>query len=336
MARGTDRLPALIRPMLATLGPLPPPPGRDADWGFELKWDGVRAVAYVSGQSVRLMSRTDRDMTGSYPELAGLTAAVDRPVVLDGEIVAFDVGGRPSFSRLAHRIQAGQPGRSLLAAIPVHYLLFDVLHLGSTSLLGRTFLDRRAALEELEPTGRAWGLSPVWFGGGADVLQASRQQGLEGVVAKRLASTYRPGMRGRDWIKTKNLRVQEVVVGGWIPGQGRREGQIGSLMLGVPAPPGGDPLRTGGGLRYVGNVGTGFTAAVLADLARRLAPLAQASSPFTVGSPVPALVTRTARWVRPEIVGEVAYAELTSEGTMRHPSWRGYRPDKRPAEVRLE
>jgi bifunctional non-homologous end joining protein LigD len=107
-------------------------------------------------------------------------------------------------------------------------------------------------------------------------------------------------------------------------------------MLGVPAPPGSDPQRTGGGLRYVGNVGTGFTAAVLADLARLLAPLAQAGSPFTAGNPVPALVARTARWVRPEIVGEVAYAELTSEGTMRHPAWRGYRPDKRPAEVRLE
>jgi bifunctional non-homologous end joining protein LigD len=316
--------------MMATSGPLPPPPGRDPDWGFELKWDGVRAVAYVTGGSVRLLSRTDRDMTRSYPELAGLAAAADRPMVLDGEVVAFDAGGRPSFSQLAYRIQAAAVTPALRAAIPVHYLLFDVLHLGGESLLGRTFAQRRAVLEELAPAGPAWSLSPVWFGGGADVLTASRRQGLEGVVAKRLASTYRPGTRGRDWIKTKNVRMQEVVVGGWIPGRGRRDGQIGSLMLGVPDPA--DPLR----LRYLGNVGTGFTAAALADLASRLAPLARAVGPFTAGNPVPSLVLRSARWVRPELVGEVAYAELTPDGTLRHPSWRGLRPDKHPADVHLE
>lgn len=138
------RLPGLIRPMMATLGPLPQPPGRDGDWGFELKWDGVRAVAYVDGGSVRLLSRTDRDQTVSYPELAGLAAAIDRPVVLDGEIVAFDAGGRPSFSRLAHRIQAAVVTPALRASIPVHYLLFDVLHLDGESMLGRTFAARRA------------------------------------------------------------------------------------------------------------------------------------------------------------------------------------------------
>ena len=182
--------------------------------------------------------------------------------------------------------------------------------------------------------------SPAWVGGGADVLRASQDQGLEGVVAKRLASTYQPGARGRDWIKTKNIRIQEVVIGGWSPGQGRREGRIGSLLLGIPDPPGtpqtAAELAAGRGLRYIGNVGTGFTHQLLTDLARRLAPLAQHTSPFTAGAPVPREQARFAHWVAPVIVGEVAYGEFTPDGILRHPAWRGYRPDKRPVDVRQE
>ena len=137
-------------------------------------------------------------------------------------------------------------------------------------------------------------------------------------------------------IKAKNIRIQEVVIGGWSPGQGRREGRIGSLLLGIPDPARVADLAHGGGLRYIGNVGTGFTHQLLADLTRRLTPLAQPTSPFTAGDPVPREQARHAHWVQPVIVGEVAYAEFTPDGILRHPSWRGYRPDKRPSEVRRE
>ena len=168
------------------------------------------------------------------------------------------------------------------------------------------------------------------------MLAASRERGLEGVVAKRITSAYRPGARSRDWIKTKNVRMQEVIVGGWTDGQGRRAGPIGALLLGIPDPPGNAELKHGGGLRYVGQVGTGFTASVLRDLERRLADALQDRSPFTAGDGVPRSHARGAHWITPTIVGEVAFAEWTRDHLLRQPSWRGYRPDKNPGEVRRE
>ena len=322
--------------MLATLGPLPPPPGRDDQWGFELKWDGIRAVTYISAGSLRLLSRTDKDMTSRYPELAGLASAVDGPLILDGEIVALNDRGIPSFTTLQQRMQIAHPPPELRAAVPVTYLVFDVLHHGGQPQLDRPYVERRQLLESLDLNGPTWRTPPAWFGGGGDVLRASQDQGLEGVVAKRLASTYQPGARNRDWIKAKNIRIQEVVIGGWSPGQGRREGLIGSLLLGIPDPGRTAELDYGGGLRYIGNVGTGFTHQLLTDLARRLTPLAQPASPFTAGNPVPREQARFAHWVQPVIVGEVAYSEFTPDGILRHPAWRGYRPDKQPADVRQE
>jgi bifunctional non-homologous end joining protein LigD len=333
MATTQPRATRLIRPMLATLGPLPPPPGEDGDWAYELKWDGVRAVAYLGAGPYRLLSRTDQDMTGRYPELAALADTYrDRELVLDGEIVAL-VDGRPSFSRLQQRMQVRLPEPDLVAAVPVVYLVFDVLHQDGRSLLTRPYRERRELLDELDPHGPHWQTPPAWFGGGQDVLAASRHRGLEGVIAKRATSAYRPGTRGRDWIKTKNIRMQEVVIGGWTEGQGRRTGTIGALLLGIPDPPGNARLRRGGGLRYVGHVGTGFTDATLHELHRRLDAAGQDSSPFTAGDGVPRPHARGAHWVTPTIVGEVAYAEWTPDDLLRHPSWRGYRPDKTPADV---
>ncbi len=274
-------------------------------------------------------------MTSRYPELAGLATAVAEPVVLDGEIVAF-AGGRPSFSRLQQRMQVGSPPPALVAAVPVTYLIFDLLHINSWSLLDLPYAERRQRLEQLDLAGPAWQTPPAWIGDGRPVLAASREQDLEGVVAKRLRSPYQPGRRSRDWIKTRNVRTQEAVIGGWNPGQGPRAGSIGSLLLGIPHPPGAADLDAGAGMRYVGNVGTGFTAAMLADLTRRLGELQQAASPFTAGAGVPREHARSAHWVTPALVGEVAYTEWTPDGTLRHPSWRGLRPDKRPPEVRLE
>lgn len=326
-----SRLPS-VKPMLATAGPLPPQ-SQDTEWGFELKWDGIRAITYVQAGSLRLLSRTDRDMTGSYPELAGLAAAAAEPLVLDGEIVAMGPAGRPSFSTLQQRMQVAFATPALVAQIPVTYLIFDVLYAGGRSMLDVPFAQRREVLEQLALAGSRWQTPPSWTGGGPQVLAVSQQQGLEGVVAKRLASLYRPGVRSAEWVKVKNVRVQEAVVGGWSPGQGRRAGAIGSLLIGIPDPPGNDELARGGGLRYIGHVGTGFTAVTLADLGRRLAPLHQEKSPFTVGGGVPREHARGVRWVRPELVGDVAYGEWTIEDVLRHPSWKGLRPDKTPAEV---
>jgi bifunctional non-homologous end joining protein LigD len=298
------------------------------DWAYEMNWDGVRAVVYVDGGRARATSRNDRDITVSYPELRALGAALGTTqVVLDGELVAFDQDGRPSFGTLQQRMHVadGAAARRLSARVPVVYVIFDVLHLEGRSLLREPYDTRRELLDTLELGGPSWQVSPVFSGPGRDVLAASRTQGMEGVVAKRHASTYEPGKRSQAWRKVKHVRTQEVIIGGWRPGNGRRAGRIGSLMLGIP---------DDGGLRYVGQVGTGFTEALLADLGARLARLERKSSPFAAA--LPSAVRRDARWVTPKLVGEVAFTEWTSDGLLRHPSWRGLRPDKSPDEVRPE
>jgi bifunctional non-homologous end joining protein LigD len=313
--------------MMAVPGVLPAP-DEDAQWGYELKWDGVRAVAYLDGGPLRLMSRNDRDVARSYPELAGLPAAVaPTRCVLDGEIVAFDHEGRTSFGRLQERMHVQDPAaaRRLAERVPVVYLVFDVLHVDSESTVSLPYRDRRRRLDDLAVDGPAWQVPPFFAGGGQDVLQASREQRMEGVLAKRLASVYRPGQRSPDWRKIKHVRTQEVVIAGWRPGGGRRAGMIGSLILGV---------NHDDGLHFVGGVGTGFTQRMLADLARTLAPLARERPPFV--HPLTTAEARDARWVSPTLVGEVAFAEWTHDGHLRHPSWRGLRPDKSAGDVRVE
>ena len=324
---GDEEFPELVRPMMAVPGELPPPAEDDA-WAYEMKWDGVRAVAYVRSGAVRLMSRNDLDVTRSYPEVAAPPAALAAgEAVLDGELVTFDVRGRPSFARLQERmhVRDAAVARRLAERVPVVYLVFDVLYLGGRSLLRTPYSERRTALAGLDLDGDAWRVPPSFGGPGADVMAASRETGLEGVVAKRLASVYLPGRRSPDWRKVKHIRMQEVVIAGWRPGRGRREGGVGSLILGVPG------LE---GLQHAGGVGTGFTDRMLDDLAARLAPLARPTSPFA--HELPRAETRDARWVEPRLVGEVVFTEWTPDGRLRHPSWRGLRPDKRPEEVRRE
>ncbi len=320
-----EPMPKLIRPMLATSGSLP---ARDDGWAFEFKWDGVRTVVYVEGGRARLMSRNDRDVTVSYPELSHAFEVLgSRDAVLDGEVVAFDDRGRPNFGLLQQRMHVLDPGRSrqLAERVPAAMLLFDVLFLDGRSTVDLPYRERRELLESLGLSGPNLG-TPPWFGGaGRDVLQAAREQGLEGVVAKRVASTYQPGRRSPDWIKVKHVRAQEVVVGGWTTGQGRRRNTLGALLLGIPEPQ---------GLAYVGNVGTGFTDAVLDELGRMLAPLEQRTSPFM--TPVPSRQAVGAHWVEPRLVGEVTFSEWTTDHRLRHPVWRGLRPDKSVSEVTRE
>jgi bifunctional non-homologous end joining protein LigD len=324
---GWQRLPELVKPMLAVPGALPAPVEEHA-WAYEMKWDGVRAVVYVAGGRARAMSRNDLDITVSYPELRALGLALGTTqVVLDGELVAFDERGRPNFSTLQQRMHVADAAaaRRLSARVPVVYVIFDLLHVDGRSLLPESYEMRRAQLDALRLAGASWQLSPVFDGPGVDVLAASRAEGMEGVLAKRRDSVYEPGKRTPSWRKVKHVRMQEVIVGGWRPGKGRREGKIGSLVLGIP---------DDGGLRYAGQVGTGFTDALLADLSSRLARLERKSSPFV--TVLPSAVRRDAHWVTPKLVGEVAFTEWTPDGLLRHPSWRGLRPDKSPEDVRLE
>jgi bifunctional non-homologous end joining protein LigD len=310
--------------MLATPGALPLASG---GWAHEMKWDGVRAIVECVGGQVHVTSRNDNDMTVSYPELHGLADAIGTDAVLDGEIVAFDRAGRPNFGLLQQRMHVAKASDALQRAqqTPAMLLAFDLLELRGVSLLREPYHGRRELLADLELTGRSWLVPPAFDGAAEDALAASRENGLEGIVAKRIDSRYQPGRRSRDWVKIKLIRTQEVVVGGWRPGQGRRESSIGSLLLGVPGPE---------GLRYAGHVGTGFTDAVLDSLSARLAKLERRTSPFS--EVLPTADRRDAHWVTPSIVGEVSFTEWTDEHRLRHPAWRGLRPDKAPGDVVYE
>jgi bifunctional non-homologous end joining protein LigD len=306
-----------VQPMLATAGTLPIGP----DWAYEFKWDGVRTLVDSSTSGLTLTSRLGNDVTVAYPELAGLAEVAD-DVLLDGEVVSL-VDGRPSFSALQSRmhVRKAVEARRLAARAPVTYLAFDVLRLYGVDLTGRAFRERRATLERLEVAGPHWTVSPL-FDDGPATAQAATENGLEGIVAKRLSSVYRPGYRTNDWIKVRFSHRQEFVVGGWEHGEGGRSGGIGALLLGV---------YEGPGLVYAGQVGTGFTAASLRAMEKRLRPYVVDSSPF-VAMP-PDVRGRPITWVRPEVVVEVEFAEWTVEGRLRFASFQGVRTDKRPEEV---
>jgi bifunctional non-homologous end joining protein LigD len=316
-------VPARVSPMMATLADALP--ADDEQWAYEMKWDGVRAVVHVDGGRPTAWSRNDIDITDTYPELRVMAESMGATqTVLDGELVALDPTGRPSFERLQPRMHVSGAARirRLTESVPVTFFVFDVLHLDGRSTLWMPYRERRALLEDLALSGPSWQTPPAWFGGGQDVLTAARDQGLEGVVAKQIESAYHPGARSRSWLKIKNLRTQEVLIAGWRPGQGRRADGIGSLLLAIPA---------AGGLHYAGKVGTGFTAAALQDLQRQLEPLATSHCPL--GDDLPRADARGAQWVEPELVGEVRFTEWTRDGRLRHPAWRGLRPDKRADQV---
>jgi bifunctional non-homologous end joining protein LigD len=321
---GFEPMPNLIRPMLAVLRDKLP--RDDAKWGYEFKWDGVRATTYIEGGRARVLSRNDKDVTAAYPEIRDLAESLGaRQMILDGEIVAMDEAGRPSFGALQPRMHVRQPAqiRRLMGEIPINYLLFDVLYLDGRPTIDLPYAERRELLESLKLSGPHWQTPPYFEGGGEAVLKASLEQGLEGVVAKALDSRYFPGKRSDCWLKVKNLRTQEVIIGGWKPGEGRRTNLIGSLLVGVP--------DKNGKLMYAGHVGTGFTERMLRDLGERLAPLESDDSPFA--DEVPRQDARDAHWVEPQLVGEVRFSEWTRDGRLRHPAWRGLRPDKSPSEV---
>jgi len=317
-------LPASLTPMLATAGR---PPARGlGEWAVEMKWDGVRALAFMENGRLRLGSRTGKDITATYPEVAGMARAIGhKQALLDGEIVAF-TDGHPDFEALQPRMHVSSAAQAVrLAQItPVTYLAFDVLQLDGRSLTGLPYSERHALLTSFFQNGSNW-LSPPNFDGEDldDVLTASRETGLEGVVAKRLDSRYEPGARTGNWLKVKNQLRQEVVVAGWKPGKGNRTGLIGSLLVGVH--------DDDGDLIYCGHVGTGFSDATLRMLTRKLESLRRQDSPFD--QPAPAEDVRNTVWVEPRLVAEVTLTRWTREGRMIAPVYHGLRDDKDPADV---
>jgi bifunctional non-homologous end joining protein LigD len=283
-------------------------------------------MTYVDGGRVRALTRNGNDVSEVYPELRGLGLQLGATsVVLDGEIVAMDDEGRPSFSKLQNRMQVRGAAhvRRAAAATPVNYLIFDVLYLDGRSLIDESYDERRSILESLELHGPDWVVTDAFTDvSGEKVFDVARSGGLEGVVAKLRTSRYQPGRRSDAWIKVKLTRTQEVVIGGWAPGKGNRQQTFGALLAGVP---GSD------GLEYVGKVGTGFTGEQQDELLALLRPLARDDSPFA--TPVPSAHRAGVTWVEPTVVGEVRFTEWTKDGQIRHPAWRGLRPDKDPSEV---
>jgi bifunctional non-homologous end joining protein LigD len=303
-----------LAPMLATLGSVAR--FSHTEWAFEGKWDGYRLLVDANHGDMKLITRSGRDVTGEYPGLRSLADALDdHHVVLDGEVVALDASGVPSFSEMQNRARATR----------IEFWAFDVLQLDGRSLLRAKYRDRRRVLETLAQDRDELIVHDQLSGNGDDALEQARKHRWEGVVAKRWDSTYQPGRRSRSWIKDKIWKTQEVVIGGWRQGTGGRTSSIGALMMGIPE---------GDGLRFVGRVGTGFTENELGRLKKTFAPLVTDESPFT--ERLSRQDATGVTFIRPELVGEVRYSEWTGDGRLRHPSWRGLRPDKSPDEVEAE
>jgi bifunctional non-homologous end joining protein LigD len=316
-----EPMPEHVKPMLARAGALPTD---EHAWAYEIKWDGVRAIAYSTPGELRLESRNLKAITAQYPELARLNRALSsHAAILDGEIVSFDEHGLPSFAALQRRMHVGSASqvKRLTKEAPVTYMIFDLLWLDGRSLMALPYGERRERLSALGLSGAAWQTPDHLTGKAEDVLAATAAQRLEGVVAKRLDSTYEPGARNGSWLKIKNFGRQELVIGGWLPGEGRRRERIGALLVGV--------YDGDGKLRYAGRVGTGFSDAELDKLAGLLGPLQREGSPFEAGERPP----RGAIFVEPKLVAEVEFTEWTKAGILRHPSYKGLREDKDAKEV---
>lgn len=285
-----------VAPMKATLGDLP---GDDDRWAYEIKYDGYRTLAFVDAGAVRLQSTNLRDVTDTYPELAGLAAGVHADTaVLDGELVVLDDAGRPRFDLIQRHTRPGV------------LFVFDVLRMGTHDTIGLPYEDRRRLLDQLVEPGDHWSVPSYRIGGGAELLAATGAQDLEGVMAKRLGSTYVPGKRSPNWRKIKHRRRVRVTVGGFTTGEGNRAGSFGSLLVGRP---------TDAGLVFAGGVGTGFDQRRLEQLTARLRAITTSECPFTQLPPTS--YRRHATWVEPALVAEIEIAEFTNDGLVRHASF---------------
>ena len=309
--------------MKAELGTLP----SGDDWAFELKWDGMRVQAscHPSGQASSrpeaqtiLRSISGRNITSGFPELMGLASHIGTSAIFDGEMVVFD-GDRPDFGRLQHRMHVGEPNQALISTYPAVYIIFDLLELDGNRLLEVDLANRRRLLNELCEDGPAWRVPPLVEGDGQALLDLAAQRGLEGVVAKKLSSRYRPGSRSGSWIKVKLTLRQEFVVGGWLPGHGQLDGQLGSLLVGI--------YDADGTLHFAGAVGSGLTERHRDQLANAF--VETQDRPFFEAP----ILDRPPVWVEPSQVVEVEYGSWPDGGSLRHPVFIGLRLDHNPADV---
>jgi bifunctional non-homologous end joining protein LigD len=318
-----EPVPRDLRPMLATAAEDLPPD--EQNWAFEMKWDGMRVILVIEAGQLTLTSRLGNDATSRFPELRALgDALAQTDMVLDGEVVALDDDGRPSFEQLQPRMQVGSASvaRRLAAERPVVCMLFDVLWLDGHSTCELPYTDRRKVLDGLALAGPTWQTPPTTTGDGEAVRQAAVELGMEGVVAKRLDSVYQPARRADSWRKVKITQGQELVVGGWLPGSGRLGGRLGSLLVGH---------YEDASLRYAGRVGSGLDERKRSLLESKLEPLARDTSPFVTTPKLP-----DPHWVEPELVVEVRFQNWTGAGILRAPRYRGLRDDKDPSEVARE
>lgn len=293
------------------------------EWIHEVKWDGMRVLVDVHDGRLTLTSRAGNDATASYPELAPL-AGLYEDMLLDGEVVALD-GGRPSFSALAERMHVADRRRAerLAAVRPVTLMLFDLLRLYGSDLTSQPLSARRELLERLDLAGPHWQV-PAVYADGDGLFEATRDQGLEGVVSKRLSSPYLPGRRSADWLKLPHRTTVSAVVGGWRPEIGTAD-RLGAVLLGVPSRQ---------GWRYAGRMGSGIAGKAQRRLAELLLPLRSERSPFA--TPVPALDARGAVWVKPRIVVEARVLAWTRDGRLRQPAYLGLRSDLTPEDLRAD
>ena len=295
------------------------------DWSYEMKWDGVRAIALVGPNAVELRSRAGNEITLGYPELQPLADSIGpTTAVLDGEIVAIDEQGRSNFQRLQSRMHLRDASTVARVAsqVPVTFMIFDLLWFDGHQLTELAYAERRSLLDRLGARGGAWDTPPSGLDGDV-AFTTSAQLGFEGVVAKRLESPYESGRRSQSWRKVKHQRRQEFVVGGWVPGQGGRANRIGALLLGV--------YDVDGALRYAGKVGTGFNDAELDRLGAELSTRPADTSPFADRD-----LPRDSQFVNPNLVVEVRFTEWTEHHHLRHPAYLGQRDDKDPRDVRRE
>ena len=316
-----DLTPGFVAPMLATAAALPTEEER---WAYEVKWDGIRVIARVADGTLELRNRSGIDITTRYPDLAGAAALGGaHELLLDGEVVALDEAGRPSFERLQRRMHVVDPAaqRRLATTVPVHLVVFDLLWSDGKKLMGEPYVERRDRLAALGLGADGWITPVASIGASAPILGFVQRHRLEGIVAKRLDSTYQPGVRSSTWVKERSNLGQELVVCGWIDGTGALAGGLGSLVVGYHEAPHGP-------IRYAGRVGSGLSRADIAFLTERLSALARATSPISAGSP-PA----DTHWVEPQLVVEVRFSEWTASGVLRQPVFVGVRDDRDPGTV---
>lgn len=314
-------MPAAIKPMLATLIDKP---FSDPNWLFETKWDGVRAVCFIKNGKALFFSRNQLEMTGQYPELSGIPASVKaNSAILDGEIVALDEHGVSRFQLLQRRLgrkDAGEIGR-LAATTRLAYYVFDLLHLDGVDLMGCTLVDRKATLETILKPSKNVRYSDHIIGEGEKLFEVVAKVPLEGMIAKRLESTY-VQKRSADWLKIKTTVESEVVVGGYTQPRNSRS-YFGALVVG---------LYQDGELHYVAHTGGGFNQKTLEQVYKLMQPWKTNASPF-VDAPK---TNEPVQWIKPKLVAQIKFSEWTADRRMRHPIFLGLRTDKKPLECTFE